>query len=127
MEEVHFHRWIYLHEHITNEPLALRERDNLKECLIVLPMHLLALHGISGKKEYIKGQRKVNATRVGRKSEGQCALKKMRDTGRERQETDDKFTWAPDRVCSSVYVQVPAQTGPSGIWGSTFMSWGPLL
>lgn len=93
----------------------------------MLPRHLLASHGVSGKKEYIKGQRKMKATRVGRKSEGQCVLKKMRDTGRERQGTDDKFTWVPDRVCSSVYIQVPAQTGLSGIWGSTFMSWRPLL
>lgn len=55
----------------------------------MFPRQLLPLHGISGKKEYIKGQRETTVTRMGRKSEGQCAIKKVRDTGRQRQGAED--------------------------------------
>lgn len=43
-----------------------------------------------------QGKRKV--TRMGRKHEGQSAMKKRRDTGRERQGTEKKFMWALDSL-----------------------------
>ena len=100
MEEAHFHRCIIcLPEPIRNEPLHQRQQDGLKEHLTVFPRQLLPSHGLRGKKEYIKGPRKIKATRVGRKSEPMCYEESERYTGRETGDRE-KFPWALHRAAA---------------------------
>lgn len=68
----HFHGCTCLPEHIANEPLALMEKDRNgviqpQRALPNVSKQLLPLHGVSGEKEYIKGQRETTVTRMGRK------------------------------------------------------------